>query len=147
MIVIKIKIYCDLRSVGRFLLVSCPFWSRWPDVTFFWVTITFLFFHVGRPLWREDGSVICSAMTQVQFRVILRLSASSSWCGDPNGVQNQILFPLLANYFLSSRCRAPSPTAPTNRAIQPEVKVRSSVQWPPTCFQVILFEFGFQEFK
>jgi hypothetical protein len=30
------------------------------------------FVDVGRPLWREDGSVICSAITQVQFQVILR---------------------------------------------------------------------------
>jgi hypothetical protein len=27
---------------------------------------------VGRPLWREDGSVSCSAMMQVQFQVILQ---------------------------------------------------------------------------
>jgi hypothetical protein len=45
-------------------LVSCPFWSMWPDVIFISVTITFFIFHVGRPLWWEDGSVICSAMTQ-----------------------------------------------------------------------------------
>jgi hypothetical protein len=32
----------------------------------------FLFFQVGRPLWRGGGSVICSAMTQVQLQVILR---------------------------------------------------------------------------
>jgi hypothetical protein len=32
---------------------------------------------VGRPLWRKDGSVICSAMTQVQCQVIL------SWCPAP----------------------------------------------------------------
>jgi hypothetical protein len=31
-----------------------------------------LFFHIGRPLWREDGSVISSIMTQIQFQVILR---------------------------------------------------------------------------
>jgi hypothetical protein len=30
------------------------------------------FVGVGRPLWREDGSVICSAMTQVECQVILR---------------------------------------------------------------------------
>jgi hypothetical protein len=29
-------------------------------------------FHVWRPLWREDGYLICSAMTQVQFQVILQ---------------------------------------------------------------------------
>jgi hypothetical protein len=52
-------------------LVSCPFWSRYPDVTFIWVAIILFIFHVGLPLWREDGSVICSAMTQVQFQVTL----------------------------------------------------------------------------
>jgi hypothetical protein len=30
------------------------------------------FVDVGRPLWREDRSVICSEMTQVQFQVILQ---------------------------------------------------------------------------
>jgi hypothetical protein len=68
----KSKSYYDRRSVGQFVLVSCPFWSKWPDVTFIWVTITFLILHVGRPIWREDRSVICSAMTQVKFQVTLR---------------------------------------------------------------------------
>jgi hypothetical protein len=62
----KSKSHYNRMSVGLFVLVSCPFWSWWPGVTFIWVTITFFIFHVGRPLWREDGSVICSAMTQVQ---------------------------------------------------------------------------------
>jgi hypothetical protein len=31
-----------------------------------------MFVDVGRPLWREGGSVICSAMTQVPFQVTLR---------------------------------------------------------------------------
>jgi hypothetical protein len=62
----------DRRSVGQFVLVFCPFWSRWSDVTFVRVTITFFIFHVGRPLWRVDGSVICSALTQVQFQITLR---------------------------------------------------------------------------
>jgi hypothetical protein len=68
----KSKSHYDRRSVGQFILVSCPFWSKWPDVTFIWVPITFFILHVGRPLWREDGSVICSAMTQDQFQVTLR---------------------------------------------------------------------------
>jgi hypothetical protein len=68
----KSKSHYDRQSVGQFVLVSCPSWSTWPDVTFIWVTITFFIFHVGRPLWREDGSVICSAMTQAQFQVTLR---------------------------------------------------------------------------
>jgi hypothetical protein len=50
----KSKSHYDRRSVGQFVLVSCPFWSKWPDVTFIWVTITFFLFLVGRPLWRED---------------------------------------------------------------------------------------------
>jgi hypothetical protein len=67
---IKIKLYCYQRSVDQFILVSCPFWSGWQDVKFFeW---QFFFFHVGRPLWREVGPLICSAMTQIQFQVILR---------------------------------------------------------------------------
>jgi hypothetical protein len=45
----KFKLYCDRRSVGQFVLVSCPIWCRWPDVTFLWVTITFFIFHEGRP--------------------------------------------------------------------------------------------------
>jgi hypothetical protein len=78
----KSKSHYDRRSVGQFVLVSCPFWIKWPDVTFIWVAITFFIFHLRRPLVREDGSVICSAMTQVEFQVTLRpsLSVSSSWC-------------------------------------------------------------------
>jgi hypothetical protein len=68
----KSKSHYDRWSVGQFVLVSCPFWSRWPDVTFIWVKITFFIFLVWRPLWREDGSIICSTMTQVQFQVTLR---------------------------------------------------------------------------
>jgi hypothetical protein len=68
----KSKSHYDQQSVGQFTLVSCPSWSRWPDVTFIWVMISFIIFHVGRPLWREDVPVICSAMTQVQFQVTLR---------------------------------------------------------------------------
>jgi hypothetical protein len=43
--------------------MSRPFWSRWPAVKFI--------LHVGRPLWREDGSVICSARKQVQLHFTL----------------------------------------------------------------------------
>jgi hypothetical protein len=32
----------------------------------------FLYFSCRRPLWREDRSVICSAMTQFQFQVTMR---------------------------------------------------------------------------
>jgi hypothetical protein len=56
--------YCNRRSVAQFVLVSGPLWGRWPDFKFLWVTITFFLHHVGRPLWREDGSVMYSAITQ-----------------------------------------------------------------------------------
>jgi hypothetical protein len=40
-----------------------PLWSRWPHFKFLWVTVTFFLVHVERPLRREDGSVICNAIT------------------------------------------------------------------------------------
>jgi hypothetical protein len=60
----KFKLYCDRRSVGQFVLVSGPLWGRWPDFKCLWVAITFFLLHVRHPLWREDGSVICSAITR-----------------------------------------------------------------------------------
>jgi hypothetical protein len=39
----KSKSHYDRLSVGQFVLVPCPFWSRWPDVTFIWVTICLFF--------------------------------------------------------------------------------------------------------
>jgi hypothetical protein len=74
--------------------VSCPFWIKWPDATFIWVAITFFIFHVGHPLWWEDGSVICSAMTQVQFHVTLRLIV----CRPVGLGANQILICLFNSY-------------------------------------------------
>jgi hypothetical protein len=75
---------------------------------------------VGRPLWWEDGSVICSAMTQVQFQVILRPTVSQPvrlGAGPPMGAMTRFLISLFDNYFLSSRCRARSPISPMNRVI------------------------------
>jgi hypothetical protein len=53
---------------------ASSFWCRAPFEAgdqilhfFEWQLLSFYFFHVGRPLWREDGSVIFSAMVQVQF--------------------------------------------------------------------------------
>jgi hypothetical protein len=41
---------------------QAPLWGPWPD-PFFCRKIVLLFV-VGRPLWREDGPVICSAICQ-----------------------------------------------------------------------------------
>jgi hypothetical protein len=57
------ELHCNRRPVGQFVLVSGSFWSRWPDFKSLWMIITFFLLQVGRPLWREDGSVICSAIT------------------------------------------------------------------------------------
>jgi hypothetical protein len=43
-----------------------PLWDPWPDFTFsilFFRKIAMLFF-LGRPLWREEGSVFCSTICQ-----------------------------------------------------------------------------------
>jgi hypothetical protein len=40
---VQVQVTLDRRSVGQFILVSCPFWSKWPDVRFIWVTITLFF--------------------------------------------------------------------------------------------------------
>jgi hypothetical protein len=66
---IKIKLYCDRRSVGQFVLVSGPLVV---PMTRFYISLSdspFFLLHVGRSLWWEDGSVICSAMTQVQVKL------------------------------------------------------------------------------
>jgi hypothetical protein len=51
-VVSKWKSHYDRWSVGQFVLVSCPFWSKWPDVTFIWVTVTFVIFHRTPSLMR-----------------------------------------------------------------------------------------------
>jgi hypothetical protein len=38
--------------------------GRWPDFKFVRVTTIFFLLHVSSPLWREDGSLISSAITQ-----------------------------------------------------------------------------------
>jgi hypothetical protein len=40
-----------------------PLWGSWPNFNFRCLIITFLSLHVGRPLWRKDEFVICSAIT------------------------------------------------------------------------------------
>jgi hypothetical protein len=59
----KFDLYYDPWSVGHFILVLGPLWGAWPDFYILCLTITFFPFRVGRPLWREDESVICSAIT------------------------------------------------------------------------------------
>jgi hypothetical protein len=88
----------------------------------------FYFFNVGRPLWREDGSVIFSAMTQVQFQVVLRPTVCrpvhpGAWL--PMGPHAQIVISLFENYFISSRCRAVA-------VLQIQLKLKVEIHLRPT---------------
>jgi hypothetical protein len=59
------------------------------------------FVDVG-PLLREDGSVVCSAMTQVQFQVILRPTVCRPFrlgAGPLSGAHDQTLISLIHSYF------------------------------------------------
>jgi hypothetical protein len=62
----KSKLLYDLRSVNQYVLVSSPLWDLWPDITpCLRVPVWKLrFVSVRRPLWREDASVVCIAITQ-----------------------------------------------------------------------------------
>jgi hypothetical protein len=67
------------------------------------------FVDVEHPLWREDGSVICNAMMQVNFQVILRPRI----CLPVRLADGPHCF--FVWQLLSSRCRGPSPISPMNR--------------------------------
>jgi hypothetical protein len=60
---VQVQVILRPRSVGQFVLMSSPLWSRWPDFSYLCLTVTFFLLHVGPPLWREDGSVTCSEIT------------------------------------------------------------------------------------
>jgi hypothetical protein len=74
---IKVKVKVILRQlVGQYVSGT----HLGPATNFFPVSLwlfldSYGFVDVGCLLWREDGSVICSAMTQVQFQVILLTTA------------------------------------------------------------------------
>jgi hypothetical protein len=55
-------------TVGRSVSLSwyrAPLWGPWADLLFFFFCLKIaLIFVLKRPLWREDGFVICSAICQ-----------------------------------------------------------------------------------
>jgi hypothetical protein len=71
----------------------------------------FLSFHVGRPLWREDGSVIFSAVTH-------RVKSHRT--------HNHMLLSHLR--LPNLEVQVPFPISPMNRVVQPKVKVKSRSQ-------------------
>jgi hypothetical protein len=71
----SIYIATDSQSASS-SLCRAPFRAGDQISQFFEIQLLSFFFHVGSPLWREDGSVICSAITQVQVQFILRPTVS-----------------------------------------------------------------------
>jgi hypothetical protein len=53
----------DYQITPDVVLVSGPLRGPWRDFNFLCLTVTFFLHRVGCPLWREDGSVICSAIS------------------------------------------------------------------------------------
>jgi hypothetical protein len=51
--------HCDWQSVSLSVLVSSPAWGSWPDI--YSLLKSYSPVHMGRPLWREVGSVICQS--------------------------------------------------------------------------------------
>jgi hypothetical protein len=51
------------RSASLFVLVSSPVRGSWPDISYC-LTVSVLSWG-GRPLWREDGSVLCQSLSEV----------------------------------------------------------------------------------
>jgi hypothetical protein len=78
MFILMIQSHCDWQLVSLSVLVSSPVWDLWPDINYC-STVTVLPFG-GRPLWREDGSVIRQSVSSIRSIVsmynfyILRVS-------------------------------------------------------------------------
>jgi hypothetical protein len=60
----KFKLFGTDGGSASSSLCRSPFWGPWPDFNFLCLTITFFLNYVGRPVWREDESAVCSAITQ-----------------------------------------------------------------------------------
>jgi hypothetical protein len=52
------------QSVSQSVLVSRPVWGSWPDINYC-LTLTVLSLG-GRPLWREDRSVVCQSVSSIR---------------------------------------------------------------------------------
>jgi hypothetical protein len=60
---VKVKVKVMLRlTVGQYVLVSSSLWDLWPDIIF---CLKVAVVSVGRPLWREVGSVSCQTLSVV----------------------------------------------------------------------------------
>jgi hypothetical protein len=57
----------DGQSVSQSVLVSSPVRGSWPDIYFYFESYCPVY--MGRPLWREDGSVICLGQSVVMSLV------------------------------------------------------------------------------
>jgi hypothetical protein len=63
---VEVEVEVDFATDGQSAGSSwCrePLWCPWPDFNFL-IFDTFFILHLGRPLWRENGSVFCFPNTQ-----------------------------------------------------------------------------------
>jgi hypothetical protein len=88
---IKPSWLCDQLSVGQFILVSG---TPLGPMTRFFLSLPFLrqllCSYLGRPLWREDGSVICGPTKGRPHKLTVYCTWSARWGGN----SHSIFFPL-----------------------------------------------------
>jgi hypothetical protein len=59
----KLRLRLILQLTANSSWCHAPIWCPWSDFNFLCLIITSFLPHARCPLWREDGSVICSAIT------------------------------------------------------------------------------------
>jgi hypothetical protein len=115
---------CYQRSVGQYVLVvGCPLG---PITSFymFFSSDKYLLLHVGRPLWREDGSVFCSAHhspVRVTKDPQPYVTVSFLRLTRPGGPSPRSHIPRNMVAQLNPRTRGSSLSLPTTRRVMVEV--------------------------
>jgi hypothetical protein len=66
-----VKVKITLRPTASLVLVSSTFWGPRPHFLLLWDSYDFI--SVGRPLWRQDGSVVCRSHLRHYMSSVLTL--------------------------------------------------------------------------
>jgi hypothetical protein len=137
----KSMLYYDIRSVDQFVLVSGTHLGSTTKHLLPWNCCGF---DVGRPLWQEDRSVVCSCCWALPAQSFSGLSPSSqsqsyittdgqsaslSRCQTPiwDPQQTSLIFLIIFRELLVSWCGAPSLTRSRARSLQLLLGLASSV--------------------
>jgi hypothetical protein len=67
----------DWRLVSQFVLVSSPIWGSWSDFSL--GVDSYGFALVRRPLWREDGSVLCQMSQSITLYISSMSQSVYTW--------------------------------------------------------------------